>query len=263
MTQTVGIIGAGMIGGALARLSAAAGLDVLVANSRGPESLAALVGELGGHGRAVTVSEAARASDLVIAAVPMSAYAGLPVEDLEGQVVIDTMNYYPARDGVMPDIDAKKFTTSEMLQSHLSGSKVVKALHNLDFHHLYINARPHGHPERTTLPIAGDEASAKAQVAGFMDMIGYDSIDIGPLSESWRIEPGSPIYVWPYVPAIPQGLSEAEARRSYLQSGPPVSHAAARDLVAKADRAAPVGGFSEVLPKEHVALVREVFQSRS
>jgi hypothetical protein len=206
---------------------------------------------------------AAEAGDLVVATVPLKAYRSLPVDSLRGKVVIDTMNYYPSRDCQMPDIDAAKLTTSELVQQQLQGAKVVKALHNLDFHHLLTNACPRGDANRTTLPIAGDDAEAKEKVAHFMDAIGYDSIDIGPLSESWRIEPGTPIYVWPYVPRIPDGLSEAEARRVYLEtSGAPVSRDQARELVAKAVRSRPVGGFAEVLPPVHLVLVAEAMNKQ-
>ncbi len=263
MMQTIGFIGSGMIGGSLARLAVAAGFNVVLSNSRGPDTLAELVAELGDRARAATPGEAAEAGDLVVAAVPLKAYRSLPVNSLRGKVVIDTMNYYPSRDGHMPDIDAAKLTTSELVQQHLQGAKVVKALHNLDFHHLFTNARPRGDANRTTLPIAGDDAEAKEKVAQFMDAIGYDAIDIGPLSESWRIEPGTPIYVWPYVPTIPDGLNEKEARRLYLEmSGAPVSRDQARELVAKAVRSRPVGGFVEALPPVHLALVTEAMSKQ-
>ena len=258
MTRTIGFIGTGMIGSALARLAVATGMNVVLSNSRGPETLGELVAELGDRARAATPAVAAEAGDLVLATIPLKAYRSLPVDSLRGKVVIDTMNYYPSRDGQMPDIDAAKLTTSELVQQHLRGAKVVKALHNLDFHHLLTNARPHGDADRTTLPIAGDDAEAKKQVARFMDAIGYDSIDVGALSESWRIEPGTPIYVWPYVPKIPDGLSEEEARRLYMEtSGAPVSRDRAKELVAKVTRSGPVGGFAEVLPPVHLALVAE------
>jgi 8-hydroxy-5-deazaflavin:NADPH oxidoreductase len=263
MAQTIGFIGSGMIGSVLARLAVAAGFNVVVSNSRGPDTLADFVAELGPLARAARIVEAAEAGDLVVAAVPMSAYTSLPAEALRGKVVIDTMNYYPERDGQIPDIDAAKLTTSEMIQQHLEGSKVVKALHNLDFHHLFTNARPRGDANRTTLPLAGDDAEAKERVAQFMDAIGYDSIDIGSLSESWRIEPGTPIYVWPYVPKIPEGWSEEEAKRWYLEkSGEQVSAAQAKELVAKASRTHPVGGFIDELPPQHITLVTEVMSGR-
>jgi 8-hydroxy-5-deazaflavin:NADPH oxidoreductase len=263
MTQAVGFIGTGMIGSALARLTVAAGIDIILSNSRGPDSLREFAAELGPRATAATVEDAATKADIVIAAVPLSAYKGLPADLLRGKVVIDTMNYYPSRDGHMQDIDEAKLTTSELIQQHLKGAKVVKALFNLDFHHLYINARPHGDPERTTLPIAGDDEVAKSVVAAFMDRIGYDSLDIGSLSESWRIEPGTPIYVWPYVPSIPAHLNAADRRKWYREhSGESVTREMAQDLVDKAVRSFPVGGFPEVLPPEHVELVAEIYRKR-
>lgn len=263
MTKLVGIIGTGMIGGAIARLSAAAGLNVIIANSRGPDSLRDFVDELGPRVRAETAAAVATTADLVVAAVPLGAYRTLPPALLAGTTVIDTMNYYPSRDSRFPDIDAARLTTSEMVQQHLSDSQVVKALYNLDFHHLLINARPHGDGERTTLPIAGDNGAAKQQVADFMDRIGYDSVDVGPLSESWRVEPGTPVYVWPYVPVIPEGLDEAARNAWYRDhSGPPVSADAVRDMAARAERTSPVGGFTDALPPEHIAFVKEVYSSR-
>ncbi|GAN82534.1 NADPH-dependent F420 reductase [Novacetimonas hansenii] len=264
MTQTISFIGTGMIGSALARLTAAAGYNVVLSNARGPESLASFVAELGPKARAATAEEAADAGDLVIAAVPLGAYKSLPADHLAGKIVIDTTNYYPsARDGHFPDIDAAKLTTSEMIQAYLKNSKVVKALHNLDFHHLFTNARPAGDPERTSLPIAGNDVDAKKKVAEFMNAIGYNAVDIGTLADSWRIEPGTPIYVWPYVPHVPEGLNEADARKWYLEkSGDPLSPAQVKEIVEKTERHFPVGGAPEDLPAIHVALVGEIYKSR-
>jgi predicted dinucleotide-binding enzyme len=263
VTQTIGIIGTGSIGGVLARLAVAAGLDVVVSNSRGPETLADLVGELGEHARAATPEEAARSSDLVIVATPLKAYSGLPAEALSGKIVIDTMNYYPIREGQMPTLDAGALTSSELVQQYLKGAKVVKALHNQDAPHLLINARPRTKGDRTTLPIAGDDGEAKATVTRFMDTIGYDAIDIGPLAESWRIEPGSPIYVWPYAPTVPDGLSGEEAERWYSRTpGVPVSSSQAQELVEKAVRKLPIGGFPEDLPPVWTAIAAKRRNSR-
>jgi 8-hydroxy-5-deazaflavin:NADPH oxidoreductase len=263
MIKTIGIIGSGMIGSALARLTVRAGFNVVMSNSRGPETLAGLIAELGPRARAASVVEAAEVADLVIATVPMHAYIMLPADQLVGKIVIDTMNYYPSRDNRIPDIDAAKLTTSEMIQQHLKGSKIVKALHNLDFHHLFTNARPHGDVNRTTLPIAGDDVEAKEKVAEFMDAIGYDSLDIGTLSDSWRIEPGTPIYVLPYMPNIPDGLTEEEAKKWYVEhSGDPLSATQVRELVEKAVRTFPVGGFPEELPAFHTDMVAEIYKNR-
>jgi predicted dinucleotide-binding enzyme len=264
MAQTIGFIGTGMIGSALARLTAAAGLDAVLSNSRGPESLKALVAELGPHASAATMEDAIARSDIVVATVPMGALEKLPADLLRGKVVIDTMNYYPSRDTTIAVLDKGELTSSELVQQHLAGSKVVKALFNLDFHHLHTNARPHGHAERTTLPIAGEDAAAKQAVTEFMDQIGYDALDTGSLAHSWRIEPGTPIYVWPYVPSIPDDLKGQDRKSWYLQhSGEPVSREKAQSLVDEAVRSFPIGGFPEVLPPEHIELVREIYKDRA
>ncbi len=263
MTQTIGIIGSGLIGTGIARLAVTAGFNVVLSNSRGPETLGELIAELGPHTRAATTIEAVKTGDLIVAAVPLLAYDKLPVAALKGKIVIDTMNYYPMREGQMPDIDAGTLTTSELVQQHLKSAKVVKALHNQDSVHLFKNARPPGDAHRTTLPIAGDDVEAKENVAEFMDAIGYDSIDIGALSESWRIEPGTPIYVWPYAPKVPEGLSEEEAKRYYLDTpSKPVSVIQAKNLVEKAVRKRPIGGFPEDLPPVWIAIISDLQKSK-
>jgi 8-hydroxy-5-deazaflavin:NADPH oxidoreductase len=133
MTQTIGIIGSGMIGGQVARLAIAAGLNVILSNSRAPETLANLVAELGEHARAATPAEAAREGDLVVASIPFVAYRKLPAEALSGKIVIDTMNYYPERDGEIPAVKTDTIATSELVQRHLAHSHVVRALNNVDW----------------------------------------------------------------------------------------------------------------------------------
>jgi len=191
---TIGLIGSGRIGGTVARLATDAGYDVVLSNSRGPETLAELVEELGPHARAATPAEAAEAGDIVVVSIPLRAYESVPVEPLAGKVVIDTNNYYPQRDGHIPELDDKSATSSELLQRHLPTSKVVKAFNNIYFGHLGSLPRPAGSAERSALPIAGDDAEAKAAAAAFLDAIGYDAVDEGPLAASWRSEPGSPAY---------------------------------------------------------------------
>src|SRR5256885_6415942 len=158
---TVGLIGSGRIGGTVARLAVDAGYDVVLSNSRGPETLAGLVEELGPHARAATPGEAAEAADLVVVSVPLRAYRDVPVEPLAGKVVIDTNNYYPQRDEHIRELDDKSATSSELLQRHLPTSRVVKAFNNIYFGHLGSLARPAGSPERTALPVSGDDAEAK------------------------------------------------------------------------------------------------------
>ncbi|WP_033338693.1 NADPH-dependent F420 reductase [Catenuloplanes japonicus] len=195
---TIGLIGSGNIGGTVARLAVNAGYDVVLSNSRGPETLADLVGELGPKARAATAAEAAEAGDIVVVTVPLKAYREVPVAPLRGKVVIDTNNYYPDRDGRFAELDAEETTTSELLQAHLPESTVVKGFNNIYYLHLAGLARPSGSADRSGLPIAGDDATAKKTVAAFLDAIGYDAHDVGGLAESWRFQRDTPAYVAPY-----------------------------------------------------------------
>jgi len=262
MTQTIGFIGTGMIGSALARLTAQAGIDLVLSNSRGPASLAEFATQLGPRATAASIEDAARC-DIVVASVPLGAHTKLPVDRLRGKVVVDTMNYYPSRDEKLPVLDDAELTSSELVQRTLDGARLVKALFNLDFHHLYTNVRPSGSPERTTLPVAGDDGEATRLVIAYMDRLGYDTLDIGGLAESWRIEPGTPSYVWPYVPSIPDDLEGDDRLKFYWEhSGEPVSRDRLAHLVREAKRSSPIGGFPDVLPPEHVELVGRIYKSR-
>jgi predicted dinucleotide-binding enzyme len=196
---TIGLIGSGRIGSTVARLAVDAGHDVVLSNSRGPETLADLVAQLGAHARAATPAEAAAAGDIVVVTVPMVAYRDVPVEPLRGKVVVDTNNYYPQRDGQIAALDDGSTTSSELIQQHLPQSRVVKAFNNLHYTHLGTLQRPAGHPERSVLAIAGDDEEAKRAVADFLDSLGYDAYDVGPLAESWRFQPDTPAYGQPYV----------------------------------------------------------------
>ena len=195
---TVGFIGGGRIVGAVAGLSVAAGHRVVLSDSRGPEALEDLVAELGPLASAATGEQAAAASDIVMVRLPLSAYQGLPVDPMAGKVVLDACNYDPQRDGHIADLDAGQVTSSGLLQRRLSQSHVVKVFNNITAKHLRSLARPHGAADRSALPIAGDDGQAKAAVTAFLDSIGYDAVDAGPLAESWRQEPGTPAYRSPY-----------------------------------------------------------------
>jgi predicted dinucleotide-binding enzyme len=195
---TVGFIGSGNIGAGVARLAVAAGYDVVVSNSRGPETLAGLVADLGPRARAATAAEAAEAGEFVVVSVPFKAHRDLPAAQLAGKVVLDTNNYYPQRDGHVAELDAGTTTSVELEQSHLGTARLVKVFNNIYSRHLESLARPAGSADRTALPIAGDDAEATKTVTEFLDAIGYDTVEVGPLSESWRIEPGTPAYGTPY-----------------------------------------------------------------
>jgi predicted dinucleotide-binding enzyme len=192
--STIGLIGAGHIGSQLARLAVARGYDVVVSNSRGPETLKDLVAELGPRARAATPLEAAQAGDIVVVTIPLKNYRDVPIGPLAGKIVIDTNNYYPERDGHIPILDEESTTTSQLLQSHLPASKVVKAFNHIYAAELTTHGQPAGSPNRRALVIAGNDAAAKATVASLIDEFGFDTVDAGPLTESWRIQRDTPGY---------------------------------------------------------------------
>jgi 8-hydroxy-5-deazaflavin:NADPH oxidoreductase len=197
----IGFIGSGNIGGTVASLAVAAGYQVVMSNSRGPETLTDLVAELGDSARAATSAEAAAAGDIVVVSIPFGHIDAVPVEPLNGTVVIDTNNYYPQRDGQWAELDSGTTTSAELLQRHLPESRVVKLFNNITSKHLRTLARPRGAADRSALAIAGDDAAAKQAVTAFLDKIGYDAFDAGPLAEGWRYEPGTPAYGTMYMDA--------------------------------------------------------------
>jgi predicted dinucleotide-binding enzyme len=197
---TIGFIGSGYIGGTVARLSVAAGHSVVLSNSRGPDTLKELAGELGPRASTATAAEAAAAGDLVLVSIPVRAYPSVPAGPLAGKVVMDTGNYYPQRDGQLAELDSGALTTSGLLQRDLGSAAVVKVFNNIYYRHLLSLARPSGAADRTFLPIAGDDPAARAAVIAFLDSIGYGAVDGGPLADSWRQEPGTPAYGAPYGP---------------------------------------------------------------
>jgi hypothetical protein len=195
---TFGLIGSGRIGSTVAKLAVDAGFDVVLSNSRGPETLADLVAELGPQARAASGAEAAAAGDLVLVSVPLLAYPSLPAAALAGKAVLDTGNYYPVRDGQIAALDERSLTDSEYLAQYLPGARVVKVFNNIFFKHLQNLARPADAADRSYLPIAADDAGAKVSVVAFLDAIGYGAVDGGTLAESWRQQPGTPVYGSPY-----------------------------------------------------------------
>lgn len=192
---TIGLVGAGNIGSQLARLAVAHGYRVVISNSRGPETLADLVAELGPQATAATAEEAAAAGDLVVVTVPLKNYREVPAAPLAGKIVIDTDNYYFERDGRIPELDEGRTTVSEMLQEHAPGARVVKAFNNIMAADLTTAGSPAGTEGRRALPIAGDDAAAKATVTTLLDEFGFDAVDAGALSEGWRFERDRPAYV--------------------------------------------------------------------
>jgi hypothetical protein len=191
----IGIIGAGQIGGTLTRRLSALGHWVFVANSRGPATLADLAAETGAT--AVSAREAARSGEVVVVTIPEAKVRDLPRDLFAGVpddvVVVDTGNYYPQqRDGRIDDIEAG-VPDSRWVERQL-GRPVIKAFNNIYARHLMDLGRPAGTPERIALPVAGDDAAAKAIVLGLIDELGFDGVDAGGLDESWRQQPGTPVY---------------------------------------------------------------------
>src|SRR5262245_13839434 len=183
---TLGVVGSGHIGGTVARLAVGAGYDVVLSNSRGPETLGDLVAGLGPRARAATAAEAAAAGDLILVSVPLKAVPSLGPEPYAGKVVMDTNNYYPQRDGQFAELDDDSTTGSELLARQLPGARIVKVFNNIFFKHLAALARPSGAEDRTALAIAGDDDDAKAAVTEFLDRIGYDAVDAGALGSGGR-----------------------------------------------------------------------------
>jgi len=188
----IGIIGVGNIGGTLARQLAALGHDVKIANSRGPETLTDMAAEIGAT--AATAEDAARAKDLVIISIPEKAVPDLPRDVLAAStaVIVDTGNYYPARDGRIAEID-NGMIESEWVARTI-GRPVVKAFNHILSASLAERGLPAGSPGRISLSIAGDDPKAKQLVLGFIDEIGFDGVDAGTLADSWRQQPGTPAY---------------------------------------------------------------------
>ena len=192
---TVGIIGAGHIGSALARGLVDRGYTVVISNSRGPETLTALVDDLGANASAATVTDAAASGDVVIVTVPLKAYQDVPVEPLAGKIVLDTNNYYWERDGRIAELDEKQATTTGLLQAHLPSAKVAKAFNHILAADILTTGSPAGTPDRRALATASDHSDASAFVTELYDQFGFDTVDIGSVAESWRVERDQPAYV--------------------------------------------------------------------
>jgi 8-hydroxy-5-deazaflavin:NADPH oxidoreductase len=202
---TFGIIGAGHIGSQVARAVIALGHDVVIANSRGPETLTALIEDLGPSARAATAQEAGAAGEVVVVTVPFGKYRDVPVEPLAGKIVLDTNNYYWERDGRFGELDRGEATTSGLLQEHLPKSKVVKAFNHIGAADITTDGSPSGTPGRRALAVSSDYPEAVAFAEDLYDRIGFDAVDVSPLSESWRVERDRPAYV------VKQTKAELEA----------------------------------------------------
>jgi predicted dinucleotide-binding enzyme len=182
------------------------GHEIMVSNTRGPETLFSLTGSAGC--KAGSPQDAAEFGDIVLVAIPLKAYQTIPVAPLEGKIVLDANNYYPERDGQIGELDLDEITTSELLARHLPKSKVVKVFNAIQAAQIESDGRPAGSPDRRAHPIAGDDAAAKKVVTDLLDQFGFDVVDAGPLAEGRRFQKDTPAYC---VPMDSRKLEEALA----------------------------------------------------
>ncbi|NJL98307.1 MAG: NADPH-dependent F420 reductase [Synechococcaceae cyanobacterium SM2_3_2] len=190
--MNIGILGAGKIGATLAGILVKQGHSVAISNSRGPASLSDLIADLGSLAQAATSTEAALFGDIVIEAIPFGRFADLPAEALKGKILVTAANYYPNRDG---EIDLMGLTHSQFFTRQLADVKVVKAFNTIFWQHLRDQGDPHKPmTERRVIFIAGDDLEAKATVTQLITELGFAAVDLGSLAESWKQEPGQPIY---------------------------------------------------------------------
>ena len=191
----IGIIGAGFVGRSIAKLALQAGHDVMLSNSRGPQTLFSLRPMIGCQ--VGSADEAAEFGEVVVIAVPLSAINALPVAGIKNKHVIDAVNYYPQRDGDIAELDSGQTTTSELLARNLPTARITKAFNAIPMTQLESDGRPAGAENRRALPLAGDDEEGKAIAAALYDAFGFDALDVGPLSEGWRFERGTPAYCVP------------------------------------------------------------------
>ena len=210
---TIGIIGSGHVGSSLARAAIDHGYNVVLSNSQGPGSLAALVSDLGPNARAATPAEAAAAADFAIVAIPVTTIDQVPAEPLAGKVVLATINYFPQRDGHIAALDNGTTTVPGLLQEHLPHSHVVRAFNMIDAAEMSGDGHPKGDPKRRALALAGDDEASKQLVVRLYDEFGFDAVDLGPLAESWRVDPGQPGFV------TRQNLAELTANAANAKHG--------------------------------------------
>jgi predicted dinucleotide-binding enzyme len=194
----IGLIGAGNAGSTLAELFVRAGHEVTLSKKGPPDDLRELVARLGERAHAATPEEAARFGDVVVLAIPFGSYRELAPEPFKGKIVIDATNYYPDRDGTFPEIEESQLTSSELIERHLAGARLVKAFNNLPMRVLKEAARPRGAPDRLALPLSSEYPEAKRVVAQLIDQVGFDPVDLGGLADGGRwYQQGGPLYLKP------------------------------------------------------------------
>jgi predicted dinucleotide-binding enzyme len=195
---TLGLIGSGNIGSTSSIWRSTPAWTSCSATRAGRRRFPTSSTSLGPQARAATPEQAAAAGDWVVVTIPVGAVETVPREPLAGKTVIDTGNYYAPRDGSIPELEAHELTDSEWLQRHLAEAHVVKAFNNINYKHLTALPRPVGAADRTPLPIAGNDPGAKKHAAELISVLGFDTVDMGPLAESWRSQLGTPAFCAPY-----------------------------------------------------------------
>jgi predicted dinucleotide-binding enzyme len=190
---TIGILGAGRVGSAIARTALKAGYAVHIAGS-GPAADIELIVDIVIPGAVpMTAAEVAETSDLVVLAVPMHKFRSVDPSTLAGRLVVDTMNYWQPIDGELDEFSADPRGSSEVVAEYFSGARLVKTLNHIGYHDLETNARPAGHPDRHALALAGDVDDASV-VAEVLERFGFDTVYAGPLAAGVAFEPGSPVF---------------------------------------------------------------------
>ncbi len=195
----IGIIGAGRLGTAVARASLKAGYEVVIANSRGPESLSLQLSVLLPGARALPVSAVIRDADIIVLAIPLNQYITLPADAFAGKIVIDAMNYWPPTEGDIAEFMDENVTSSEYIQQYLKGARVVKTLNHIAYNELEEHALVRGSVGRRAMAFAGDDDEAKAVVATLVDDLGFDGVDVGPLAAGRRIQPDTLLFNARYI----------------------------------------------------------------
>lgn len=232
--MTIAIIGSGRMGSTLARLAVNNGERVRIANSRGAASLQDLVTELGPLAEAAdTVNEAIADAEIVLLAITLPGLLSLPRDLFDKRTVIDTSNYYPGMLGRTTELDESGLSTSEFVQDHFRDARIVKAFSNILFHHIPQLSRPHDSGERSTLPIAGDDPDAKRTAAELIDRLGFDTLDVGGMDQSWRFEPEIAAYTQIY-------LADPDNIRDFMTDpAGPTDRATVEQALAASQRVAP------------------------
>lgn len=267
MVQTIGFIGVGQIGGGVAQLAVDAGYNVVLSNSRGPETLSNWVNKLGPQSSAETREYIASNDDIkiIVLSVPLNVIPTLlPQLNMKNKIILDTSNYYQMRDSKLDILESHELTTCEYVSSFLDKSNhLIKVFNNIGSVHLIVDATK-DISKQTTLPIAGDDLESKQIATKFINDLGFQTLDYGSLKDSWKSEPGTPIYGLPYFPEVPEGLEHDAAKKFFIETpGKPLTKDEAQKLIDKAEKLTPLGGNPKDFPKLWLEIIMELYGKRA